>query len=256
MKHPKIVRPNAGRSAFSRRLRRRLRLAISTRPTLYSIYARAEKLRFQITPETTVVVDSYPRSANSFFEAAFTRAHGGRERVAHHSHAAAQVLAGVRLGLPCVVLLREPEAAIASFFEMNGGDYPIDLCTLEYAVFYETLTSVANCIVVVETDELENQFYNLMVLLKDDWGLNLEPYHIDTDVRGELMTAVDETGQTRNGFSAEKYSDKRPVAERAQRAALLATIRAAISEPKNARLLARAHRAHESIRSHAFSQNT
>ena len=114
-----LPRHNTTKPGFYRHLRRRLRLLVSTRPALYALYARFEKLQFQLTDKTTVVVDSYPRSGNSFFEAAFTRAHCGREEVAHHAHAAAQVLAGAKRGLPCIVLLREPEAAIASFVKIR-----------------------------------------------------------------------------------------------------------------------------------------
>lgn len=235
-----------------RMLRRYLRLYVSARPKLYAAYARLGGLQFQLTETTQVLVDSYPRSANSFFEAAFTRAHGGRLEVAHHSHAAGQVLMGVKRGLPAIVLLREPRGAIASFYEMNDGDYPIELCTREYVVFYTALRSVIDRLVVVETATLENRFFALMTLLRDRYGLNVEPYEITPRVRAELMRDVDETGRRRNGFSAERYSDSLSLEEKKARRDRLDRIITMIEAPANAGLLARAEALFEEFRTHAF----
>lgn len=248
----KLQRPRTLKPSLYRRLVRRFRLLVATRPNLYTCYARARRLPFQITDKTQVLVDSYPRSANSFFEAAFVKAHGGRLNVAHHSHAAGQVLAGVKRGLPCIVLVRAPEAAIASFYDMNGGDFPIELCTREYVAFYHALAPVMDRLIIVETATLEARFYDLMKFLRDRYGLDVACYVIDGDTRKALFEDVDATGRARNGFSAERYSDKRSPREKQERQDQLAAIRDLISTPKNAAELSRAQSLYESFRTHAF----
>ena len=247
-----IQPPNSTKPKLYRHLLRRLRLLVSTRPTLYAFYARLARLQFQMTDRTSVVVDSYPRSANSFFEAAFTRSHGGREVVAHHSHAAAQVLAGVKRGLPCIVLLREPEAAIASFYEMSGGDYPIELCTREYSVFYTSLLPVIDKLIIVETEQIEARFHDLMVYLRDKHGLAVEPYEIDAAMHSELLLAVDETGRHRNGFAIERYSETLSKVEKQSRRERLDAIRTQIRAPQNATQLARCRTVYQEFKSHGF----
>jgi len=67
-----------------------------------------------ISPRTQVVIEGYPRSANTFSVVAFQRAGNRNVRIAHHLHAECQIIAGARRGLPVMVLLREPEAAVRS----------------------------------------------------------------------------------------------------------------------------------------------
>ena len=244
--------PIATKPPLFRQLRRRLRLMVSTRPALYALYARLGSLQFRFTDKTTVVVDSYPRSANSFFEAAFTLSHGGREVVAHHSHAAAQVLSGVHRGLPCIVLVREPEEAIASFFEMHGGNYPISLCTTEYITFYAALIPAIDKLIVVKTSQIEARFHDLMAHLRDEHCISVEPYEINEGNRSELFRSVDETGRKRNGFSAERYSEKLSAEKKQARREHLNAITVMIRATKNKARLARARALYENFSTHAF----
>jgi hypothetical protein len=64
-----------------------------------------------LAPDTDLLIEGYPRSANSFAVAAFQMAQDGQVRVAHHVHAPAHVLSAVRAGCPALVLVREPEEA-------------------------------------------------------------------------------------------------------------------------------------------------
>lgn len=248
----RLTKPNTGKPGFYRLIRRLFRLFVSTRPALYQAYARLENLQFRLTGGTQIVVDSYPRSANSFFEAAFTRAHGGRIEVAHHSHAAAQVLSGVARGLPCIVLVREPEAAIASFYEMHGGHYPIWLCTQEYVAFYSALVHVLDKLIVVTTENLEARFFDLMVQVRDTHSLDIEPFEVDARVRAELFEQVDATGRARNGSVVERYSESLSSEEKSQRRANLDKIRHSIRSPRNAHRLAKANAVYYRFKSHAF----
>lgn len=250
--HPVLPTPNTTRRPTSRVIRRLFRLFVSTRPALYGSYAKLENLQFRLTDTTEIVIDSYPRSANSFFEAAFTMAHKGQIEVAHHAHAAAQVLAGEKKGLPCVVLVREPEAAIASFYEMNGGHYPIWLCTQEYVAFYSALLPVLNNLVVLPTEFLELRFHDLMVFLRDQYALKLEPYEIDANVRADLFNMVDATGRARNGFAVERYSATLSAEAKAKRQANLEVIRKMICAPSNARRLSKANALYEGFKNRAF----
>src|SRR5205814_3293356 len=63
-----------------------------------------------IRDETEVVIEGFPRSGNTFAVAAFHYAQRPRDvKIAHHAHVPAQLLSAVRLGLPAVVLVRDPE---------------------------------------------------------------------------------------------------------------------------------------------------
>lgn len=74
--------------------------------------ARLRRHGVPIGATTDLVIEGYPRSANSFAVAAFRMAQPRAVRVAHHVHAPAQVIAAVRAGIPAMVLIRDPEEAV------------------------------------------------------------------------------------------------------------------------------------------------
>jgi len=64
---------------------------------------------------TDIMIEGFPRSANSFSVAAFMLAQGGPTDVAHHTHASGHVLAALRMGVPVMVLIREPAESVLEF---------------------------------------------------------------------------------------------------------------------------------------------
>jgi hypothetical protein len=61
---------------------------------------------------TEIVIEGFPRSANTLMVATFARSQPAAVRIAHHVHAPAHVLEAIRRGLPTLVLIREPEQAV------------------------------------------------------------------------------------------------------------------------------------------------
>lgn len=81
---------------------------------IFRAFGGATAKKLLISRQTQVVMEGYPRSANTFSVVAFQTAGNRGVRIAHHLHAEAQIIAGVRRGLPVMVLVREPEAAVRS----------------------------------------------------------------------------------------------------------------------------------------------
>lgn len=88
-----------------------------------------------VGPNTEVCVEGYPRSANTFTHEALATANPGLE-IAHHVHQPAQITRAARFEVPCLVLVREPAAAIASHFVFNRGRSSLKRLTADYANFY------------------------------------------------------------------------------------------------------------------------
>ena len=99
-----------------------------------SLYLNVMRLRWRGSPasqrlifsETDVVIEGFPRSANSFALAAFRSVNQGGLRIATHVHSPAQVLYAVENDIPAMVLIREPDEAILSL-----GAYAVQLDKLE-----------------------------------------------------------------------------------------------------------------------------
>jgi len=75
--------------------------------------ARGHRAR-AVDRATELVIEGFARSGNTFAVAAFSLAQPRPVRLAHHLHAPAQVLLAARMGIPCIVLVRDPVDAVAS----------------------------------------------------------------------------------------------------------------------------------------------
>lgn len=71
-----------------------------------------------IRPETDIVIEGYPRSANSTTVYGFLAMQDRPFHVAHHKHHAAQILRAVEWKIPAVVLIRPPREACLSLLAL------------------------------------------------------------------------------------------------------------------------------------------
>lgn len=168
---PSAARPELNRSdveqapaytpaAASRgqRYRRRLRNAVARHPALYMALARRNGKRGLLAADTELVIEGFPRCANSFAEAAFRVAQPRPVKLAHHTHAPAHVIAGVRQGVPTLVLVREPDRAVASLIVRDSQNYRPEECFREYIGFYETVRPFADGFVAADFTQVTADF--------------------------------------------------------------------------------------------------
>src|SRR5262245_35818402 len=88
---------------------------LARRPVFAMPLARLRGEGELVAEDTDLLLESFPRSASSFALAAFNLAQEpARFRVAHHTHAPGNVIAAIRLGVPAIVLVRDPEGAVVS----------------------------------------------------------------------------------------------------------------------------------------------
>lgn len=86
-------------------------------PSLFLPYASVAGAQNQarVRRETEIVIEGFERSGNTFAVIAFSNAQSRRVQIAHHLHAAAQIIYAAKQHIPTIVLLRDPEEAILSF---------------------------------------------------------------------------------------------------------------------------------------------
>ena len=114
--HPSLYRMNQALARWLRRWRFRLKTFLGTRPALYfAVYRlRSGHDRLLVDAETDLCVEGFPRSANSFTVSAITAAQSGPINTAHHTHVAANAMRACQLGVPTLILIRDPKDAVIS----------------------------------------------------------------------------------------------------------------------------------------------
>jgi hypothetical protein len=136
----------------------RIKYSVMTRLAPYpSLAVPLARLRGEgelVDSRTDLVVESYPRCASSFAIAGFRLAQEPRSlRVAHHTHASGHVIAGIRFGIPALVLIREPEGAVVSSRIRHPARTYADLLR-GFCAFYEPLVPHRGDLVVGTFDEV------------------------------------------------------------------------------------------------------
>lgn len=109
--------------------------------------------RLGVHRDTELVIEGYPRSANSFAALAIIESQHRPVAAAHHLHALSQIKLGVRRGLPVLVLIREPKAAALSL--TIRAELPSVVWALEeYLDFYRGVEQLLERVVVVDYEEV------------------------------------------------------------------------------------------------------
>ena len=122
-------------------------------PRLALRAARARGHGVVVTPTTDIVIEGYPRSGNSFAFASLLAAQSTSIRIAHHTHAPANVIAGVQAGIPVLVLIRAPEDAVVGLV-MIKPDLTVVQAMRGYRRFYEPLLAYRDRIVVSRSEDV------------------------------------------------------------------------------------------------------
>ena len=179
----------------------------------YSLYRLARKDRARVvTPGTQLVIEGFPRSANSFARVAFNRAQKGTVRIATGLHVPAQVIRAVRWQIPTLVLIRRPKDAVLSFAIRD----PISIeQALEYYLsFYETIEGYADAYVLGTFEEVTGDFGRVIRRLNDRFDTSFSPFHHNERNVEAVLARVERNSKRKFGESHWENKASRPVAAR------------------------------------------
>jgi hypothetical protein len=137
-------------------------------------------------PETEIVIEGFPRSANSFAVTAFARAQDRKAEIAHHVHAPAQVIAAARKGKPALVLIRDPEDAVLEYV-IKKPAITIGQALRGYARFYAPLLRYRSRFVTGSFEEVTTNFGAVIRRVNERFGTTfLEFDHTEEHARASL----------------------------------------------------------------------
>lgn len=149
---------------------------------------------------TEAVIDGFTRSACVFAAVAFQQAQERPVRLAHLLHAPAHLIAAVERGLPCLVTVREPEAAVVSC--VIREPYLTPAVALDgWTRFYERLLPHRGGMVVGDFARVTTDLGSLIDEMNRRFGTAFTPF-VDTPENVERVFAFIEERATRPAYEA------------------------------------------------------
>ncbi|WP_152918055.1 hypothetical protein [Ardenticatena maritima] len=189
-----------------------LRAALAEKPAFYFTLQRLRPSRRDliVSKDTEIVIEGYPRSANTFAVAAFLLAQERPVKVAHHLHVPAQVIRAVQWGIPTVVLIRKPEDAIVSRL-IRRPDMDIVWALRGYISFYQTITQYRTGFIVAPFEEVVSNFGQVIVQTNERFGTRFVPFeHTEENIQRAFALVEDMDMKDRKKGKVTETTEGRP----------------------------------------------
>ena len=141
----------------TRQLRYIVRGIVSRCPILYlplaRLVLRPEHKHLVVSKVTEIVIEGFPRSANSFSYRAFQLSQEREIRVAHHLHAPAQIIMAAKMSIPTVVQIRNPKDSVLSLVIRNTS-ISIKVALKQYILFYQAILPYRDSFVLAKFEDV------------------------------------------------------------------------------------------------------
>jgi hypothetical protein len=211
----------------------------------YGLYRLARKDQGRVvTLETQLVIEGFPRSANSFARVAFNKAQKGTVRIATGLHVPAQVIRAARWRIPTLVLIRRPKDAVLSFAIRDP--ISVEQALKYYLSFYETVESYSDAYVLGTFEEVTGDFGRVIQRLNERFGTSFSLFrHNERNVEA-VLTRVERNSKRKFGDAHWENKASRPVAAREE---TKRELERELDDPEASRLLSRAESVYERLTS-------
>lgn len=145
-----------------------------------------------IRRDTELVIEGFPRSANTYAATAFWIASGKDIGCVHHLHTPVNVEVAVKRGIPAIVLVRDPLNAVISQIQ-RSPELPAKSVFREYIRFYERIMPISDQVVIASFDVVTSHFDAVVREVNCRFGTSFVPYDRTPEnedrVQGELRYA-------------------------------------------------------------------
>ena len=173
---------------------------------------------------TKIAIEAYPRSANSFSFRLFRHANPDirSEEVAHHCHNISNIKHAVRWGIPALVIVREPVAAISSnmLVRQDTSDEMLELLTVKYLDFHEWLRDNSDKVVIARFEDIiQGRFRIISEALNERFGTDFNTDFDEAVLAQQARETIERVSPNRsnphhvplpNKTRDDVYSDLRP----------------------------------------------
>jgi len=128
-----------------------------------------------VRKQTEITIEGFPRSGNTFSVVAFQVAQQRPVVIARHTHAPAQVINAVNLGIPVMVLIRKPVDAISSLL-IRQPHMTISQGFRSYNRYYNRIMPYKNQYIVATFDEIISNYGNAIKRINQFFGCSFKTF--------------------------------------------------------------------------------
>ena len=133
---------------------------------------------YPLDENTQIAIEAYPRCGNTFAHIAFKFAQQEPVNIAHHTHAAAQVIASAKRKIPTLVIIRSPQDAICSY--LAGGFDPgltVRQALREYISFYSLILPFKNDFIIATFEQITQDFGSVIRIINRTYGTDFDEFN-------------------------------------------------------------------------------
>jgi hypothetical protein len=209
---------------------------VAARPTFAIATARARRPSLALRRDTDVVIEGFPKSANSFVTHAFRMPQGRPLKITHHTHSAGVVIAACRRHVPVLVLIRQPVDAV-SRIALVRPHISLRLLLRGWISFYRPLLPWKGHFAVGSFEEVTTDLGAVMAEMNKRLGTRFVPFEHTPENEQEAFRAMEDDWATRIDRSelGHELNVGRPSRERdAMTEDILVRLRSATYEPLRA----------------------
>lgn len=181
-------------------LRFQARATISCYPWLYFPIQRLRPRRrdLVVARDTEIVIEGYPRSANTFAAVALLLAQEQPVKIARHLHAPAQVIRAVQWGIPTLVLIRQPEDAVLSLL-IREPAMSAKQALRDYVRFYQRILPYRSGFLIATFEEVTQDFGAVIDRLNEKFDTKFSRFHHTEDNVAKVLRLIEEMDKADTG---------------------------------------------------------
>ncbi|RIK83985.1 MAG: hypothetical protein DCC67_05390 [Planctomycetota bacterium] len=206
--------------------------------------------KLAVSVDTEIVIEGYPRCANTFAVVAFRMAQPRDVPIAHHIHSLSQVRRGVRRRIPTLVLIRRPSEAILSYV-IRKESADIGWALDEYVDFHRGLLALVDDVIIADFHEVTSDFGAVIRRVNQRFGSQFVEFdHTEENVEACYRQIDSIERFFAGGREVRATHVARPSEQRSQQKQAFA---AELESPRFASRLAEAERLYDALRRASLS---
>lgn len=164
-----------------------------------------------VTRATDIVIEGFPRCANTFSVLAFMDAQDREVCIAHHLHAPQQISLGVEYGLPVLALIREPVSAIGSLITRHDW-ISVGQAIDRYVRFYSVVLEHRDAVVLADFKTITSDYSRVIRAINQRFGSSYLEYLNDDISDSRVFAEIDALNRLKESASVTQLA--RPSADR------------------------------------------